>query len=256
MAACFMYELRRQRELRGLSQNALAKELYSTRGSIQAYEANRNRPDEQFARRCDEFFGTGELFQALWYHSRREHLNEWLEDYFDHERDAVDIRSFQPMTIPGPLQTEGYIRGNASKEADVEMLVGQRLTRRELLAKENGPYFWAVIDEAAIRRPVGSKGVMWEQLQLLLELSELPNVCIQIIPETGGGYDGLAGALVILTMPGGREVGFAEAQAGGRLMEDPHEVRRLAILFNQFRARALPEAASRALIIETMEKMQ
>jgi transcriptional regulator with XRE-family HTH domain len=256
MADCFAYELRRQRQARGLSQDSLAKELYVTRSTVQAYESVRNRPDEEFAKRCDTFFGTGQLFQALWFHSRREHLNEWFEEYKGHELESTQIHSYQPLNIPGLLQTEDYMRAGAKdKGAEAEAVVADRLLRREILTKENAPFFFAVIDEAAIRRPVGGWRVLCEQLEHVLEMSELPNVSIQVVPETTGWYSGLDGALVLLTKRNGARVGYVEAQFGGRLIEDPAEVTGLGILFDQIRGKATSEEASLALIRSTLERM-
>ena len=78
MRAQLAYTLRLMREARSMSQNDLAKELYATRETIAAYESRRNRPDEDFCKKLDEFFGTGEMFQGLWHHAKREHLNELI----------------------------------------------------------------------------------------------------------------------------------------------------------------------------------
>jgi transcriptional regulator with XRE-family HTH domain len=239
MAAFLAYEMRRHRENRDLSQDEEAKQLYTTRATIQAYESQRNRPDEEFCKDLDKFHGTGEHFQALWFHAQREHLKEWLEAYLAHENEAAQIHTFQPLIIPGLFQTEDYIRANAEKTREVDEIVAKRLARREILTKENPPFLWVVIDEAAIRRPVGGPAVMRAQHQLLLDLGELPNVYIQVVPEGAGSYPGLNGGLIILTMPDGRNIGYAEAQFGGRLIEDPTEVTRLGVLFNRIRSKTL-----------------
>jgi transcriptional regulator with XRE-family HTH domain len=256
MAACFAYELRRQREARGLSQAALAKELYVTRSAIESYENQRNRPDEKFAKQCDGFFGTGLLFQALWFHARREHLNEWLQEYIGHESEATQVHSYQSLYIPGVCQTEAYMRAGAhEKGAAGEEVIAGRLARREILTKNDAPFFFSVVDEAAIRRPVGGPKVMCEQHQHLLDMTGLPNVTIQVVPERTGWYSGLNGALVLLTKADGSRMGYVEAQLGGRLIEDPHEVTGLGVMFDQIRAKAMSEEDSRALIRRIMERM-
>jgi transcriptional regulator with XRE-family HTH domain len=254
MKAQLAYTLRALRTMRGLSQDQLAKEIYATRESIAAYETGRNRPDEDFCKRLDEYFGTGELFQGIWHHAQREHLHEWLEAYIGHESESAEIRSFQPMYIPGLLQTEGYIRATAGKGKVSEDLIAKRLARRDILTREdNEPHFFTVIDHAAIRRPVGGAVIMKEQLKFLLDIGELPNVLIQVVEEQCGWYFGLDGAIVLLTKPDGAKIGYVEAQLGGRLLEDPHEVSRLGLRFDQVRGVALPEEASRSLIRKTME---
>ena len=256
MKAQLAYTLRALRMMRGLSQDQLAKEMYATRESIAAYETGRNRPDEDFCKRLDEYFGTGELFQGTWHHARREHLHEWLEAYFSHETESAEIRSFQPMYIPGLLQTEDYIRSTWLPNTVVEEKVIQRLTRRDILTREDDPpHLFAVIDQAALVRRVGGTEVMREQLRHLLTMSELPNVTIQLVEQDGDWYFGLDGAIVVFNKPGGARFGFVEAQLGGRLIEDPHEVARLGLRFDQIRSKALSDEASRALIRKMMETM-
>jgi transcriptional regulator with XRE-family HTH domain len=257
MKAQLAYTLRALRTTKGLSQDQLAKELYATRESIAAYETGRNRPNVEFCERLDEFFGTGEMFESLWGHAQREHLHEWFEAYIGHEAEASQIRTFESTYMPGLLQTEGYMRASSDKPEDFEEDIARRLARRDVLTrKDDPPAFFAVLDEAVIRRPVGGAKVMKEQLQHLLDMSELPNAYIQVVPERTGWYHGLDGALVILAKPDRTTVGYVEAQFGGRLMEDPAEVVGLTLRFDQIRVKALSEDASRALIMNTMETMR
>jgi transcriptional regulator with XRE-family HTH domain len=255
MKAQLAYTLRALRTLKGLSQDALAKELYTTRETIAAYETGRNRPDLEFCKRLDEFFDTGEMFQSLWGHAQREHLREWFEEYFRHESEACEIRTFQPLYIPGVLQTEAYIRAVWLPNTVIEEKVVQRLARQDILSREEPSHLFAVLDQAAILRPVGGATVMREQLQHLLMMSELPNVSIQVVRLNGGWYFGLDGAIVVFAKPNASRVGFVEAQFGGRVIEDPYEVARLGLRFDQIRGKALSEEASRALIRTTMETM-
>lgn len=192
----------------------------------------------------------------MWFHGQREHLKEWLEEYLALEREATCIKVFQPMSVPGLLQTEGYIRAGAGKVKDVEGLVMERLTRREVLEGEDPPILWVILDEAAIRRPVGGPEVMKAQLQHLLEMGDLPNITIQVVRELSGAYVGMYGGLIILTMPEHRDVGYAEAQFGGRLIEDKDQVVELRIRYDRIRAKALSDDDSHALIAQTMEAMK
>ncbi|WP_165975828.1 helix-turn-helix domain-containing protein [Actinomadura rubrisoli] len=257
MRAQLAYTLRLFREIRGLSQDALAKELYTTRETIAAYETQRNAPDEAFCMKLDEFFGTKELFQGLWHHAQREHLHEWFEAYMAHEIESTEIRSFQPLYIPGLLQTEGYMRATAPKGPVEEDLIQQRLDRRDILTRaENRPHFFVVLDQGAILRRSRNGDVMREQLRHLLAVGELPQIHIQAVQLSDGLYRGLDGAMVVLTKADRRRVGYVEAQFGGRLIEDPVEVTRLGIRFDEIRCQALSEEGTRDLIQKTMETMQ
>jgi transcriptional regulator with XRE-family HTH domain len=256
MKAQLAYTLRAHRMARGPSQEQLAKEIYATRESIAAYETGRNRPDDDFCKRLDEYFGTGELFQGIWHHAQREHLREWMEAYIEHETESAEIRTFQPMYIPGLLQTEGYIRATWLPNTVVEEKIIQRMARRDILTRhDDPPHLFAVIDQAALVRQVGGTEVMREQLEHLLAIGELPNVSIQVVELDGGWYFGMNGAIVVFTKPDARRVGYVEAQLGGRLIEDPPELARLGLRFDLIRGKALSEEASCALIRKTMEAM-
>ncbi|MUN38503.1 helix-turn-helix domain-containing protein [Actinomadura sp. NEAU-AAG5] len=257
MRAQLAYTLRLMREAKGLSQDALAKELYSTRESVAAYESQRNFPNKEFCKKLDEFFETGELFQGLRHHAQREHLHEWFEAYVAHENESSEIRSVQPLYIPGLLQTEGYMRAASPKGRVDEEQIRQRLARREILTRaENQPHLFVVLDEAAILRRSSDESIMREQLQYLLDAGELPRIHIQAMRITDGWHPGLDGALVVLTKSDRDRVGYVEAQFGGRLVQDPAEVTRLGLLFDEIRGHALSEEDTRALIQKTMEAMQ
>jgi transcriptional regulator with XRE-family HTH domain len=256
LRAQLAYTLRTLRALKGDTQEHLAKELFLARESITAYENLRNFPDLATCKQFDEYFGTGELFQSQWAHAQREHVHEWFESYADHECEATQIQTFQPLYIPGLLQTEGYIRAIGHPGSQTEERIANRLARRDILTREDAPYFFAVLDEAAIRRPLGGADVMREQLQYLIEASKLPHVSIQVVRERAGWYAGLNGALVFFIAPDNTVAGYVEAQFGGRLIESPSEAAKLGLRFDLIRGRALSDDATRSLIKKTMETMR
>ncbi|WP_083983908.1 helix-turn-helix domain-containing protein [Actinomadura hibisca] len=255
LRAQFAHTLRVLRELKGLSQSALAKELITTREVIASYENRRNTPDHNFCVKADEFFGTGEMLQGLRHHMQREHVASWFELYLPHEGEASEIRTFQPAYIPGLLQTEAYMRADARPSNLVEEGITKRLARAKLLRRDDPPHLFAVLDEAVIMRPIGGAAVMREQLAHLLEMAALPHVHIQVVRMTQGWHYGLDGAVVVLAKRDCTRVGYVEAQFGGRLIEDPPEAARLGLMFDEIRGMALSEPASLALIRRVMEAM-
>jgi hypothetical protein len=148
----------------------------------------------------------------------------------------------------------GAFPGTVSEE-----LIGKRLCGQEILTRTSSPpFFWAVLDQAVIRRPVGGAAVMRDQLQHLIAMSELPHVSIQVVLESGGWYHGMDGAIVLLRKPDEaaiRSVGYVEGQLGGRLMEDAAEVANLEIRFDQIRGKALSENDSLTLIKKATKTM-
>jgi transcriptional regulator with XRE-family HTH domain len=142
-----------------------------------------------------------------WWHRYGDVLPGWFETYVGLEEAAALIRTYEVQFIPGLLQTEGYARavislGNstASRE-EIEQRVSLRITRQKLLTRGDGPRLWAVVDEAALRRPIGGRDVMRGQIERLIEATKLPGVILQVLPFRVGGHTAEAGAFTILRFP-------------------------------------------------------
>jgi transcriptional regulator with XRE-family HTH domain len=123
-----------------------------------------------------------------WWQEYADVVPAWLEYYLDLERSASLIRTYEVAYVPGLLQTADYARvvlqsGHPdAPEAEVERRVELRLRRQQVLRRDDPVRLWAVIDEAALRRPVGGSAVMRAQLAHLIEASRLPHVNIQVLP--------------------------------------------------------------------------
>jgi transcriptional regulator with XRE-family HTH domain len=139
-----------------------------------------------------------------WWHSYSDILPAWFEVYIGLEEAAARIRSYEVQFVPGLLQIEDYARavtllGHPDAPGhEVERRVGLRMRRQSLLTSEDPPLFWAVVDEAALRRPLGGSAVMRRQLRWLLEIVELPNVTLQVVPFELGGHAAAGGPFSIL----------------------------------------------------------
>lgn len=148
-----------------------------------------------------------EANQPGWWHKYGDILPQWFQAYVGLEAAASLIRTYEVQFIPGLLQTEDYARavvllanGSAPKE-EIDRRVQLRMERQALLTRASAPRFWAVIDEAVLRRPIGGRDIMRAQLDLLAELSERPNVTLQIIPFGFGGHAAAGGAFSLLRFP-------------------------------------------------------
>lgn len=142
-----------------------------------------------------------------WWHNYGDVLPSWFQTYVGLEEAAALIRTYELQFVPGLLQTEEYAwavttlgQPSASRE-EVERRVGLRMRRQKLLVSEHAPRFWAVIDEAALRRPLGGPDVMRGQLRRLIELVEHPNVVLQVMPLRFGGHSAEGGAFTLLRFP-------------------------------------------------------
>jgi transcriptional regulator with XRE-family HTH domain len=147
-----------------------------------------------------------EANQPGWWNAYSDLLPQWFRAYIDLESAATLIRTYEGQLVPGLLQTEAYMRAvmrGALHEPpeDTERRIALRLTRQRLLTRPDGPRLWAVVDEAALRRPVGGREVMRAQVARLLEATELPGVILQVLPLAVGAHPGMASAFTILRFP-------------------------------------------------------
>jgi transcriptional regulator with XRE-family HTH domain len=139
-----------------------------------------------------------------WWHSYSDILPSWFEVYIGLEEAASRIRSYEVQFVPGLLQTEDYARavtllGHPDAPGhEVERRVGLRMRRQSLLSAEEPPHLWAVVDEAVLRRPLGGAQVMRKQLRHLLEMTESPNITLQVVPFELGGHAAAGGPFSIL----------------------------------------------------------
>ena len=139
-----------------------------------------------------------------WWHRYGDVLPQWFRAYVDLESAATLIRTYEGQLIPGLLQTEDYMRavvGGAQLEEspeEAERRVRLRLGRQALLERPGAPRLWAVVDEAALRRPVGGREVLRAQLERLIEATKLPNVTLQVLPFAAGAHPAMVGAFSVL----------------------------------------------------------
>lgn len=142
-----------------------------------------------------------------WWHSYGDVLPNWFQTYVGLEEAAALIRTYEVQYIPGLLQTEDYVRTVSrlgqptDSDEEIERRVGLRIRRQKILTSERAPRLWAVIDEAALRRPLGGPKVMRAQIQKLIDVTELPNIVIQVMPFRFGGHAAEGGAFTILRFP-------------------------------------------------------
>jgi transcriptional regulator with XRE-family HTH domain len=139
-----------------------------------------------------------------WWHDYSDVLPSWFEAYVGLEEVATQVRAYEVQFVPGLLQTEDYARAvtllghDDALPREIERRVHLRMARQAVLDKPEPPNVWAVVDEAVLRRPVGSPGVMEGQLKHLVQLAQLPNITIQVMPFQAGGHSAAGGAFSIL----------------------------------------------------------
>jgi transcriptional regulator with XRE-family HTH domain len=166
-----------------------------------------------------------------WWHAYSDILPNWLEPYVGLEAAASVIRTYEVQFVPGLLQTEGYARalislGSAANEEEITRRAELRVSRQEILSGPHPPQVWAVIDEGALRRPVGGAQVAREQLSHLIEMADHPAVTLQILPFRAGPHAAMGGPFTILRFaePDLNDVVYIEQLTSALYFDKPAEV--------------------------------
>ncbi|MEU5721402.1 helix-turn-helix transcriptional regulator [Micromonospora sp. NPDC047738] len=255
----FAEELRLARATSGMSQSALAEALSYSGALVAKVETSERRPSLDFARRCDTVFGADGRFERIQRRISRETVVPWFRDWAGIEQEATALRTFEPLCVPGLLQTEGYARaihagGGLFAADEIERQVATRLDRQTVLTRDRPPLLCVVMDEYVLRRRIGGPEVMGEQLQHLVKLgSVLPRVRIHVVPMSAGAYPGLAGPFVIATLPGGEDVVYLEGQRHGQVVDRTDFVQQMVEVWESIRGEALSQQQSLDLIAEMAE---
>src|SRR5262245_28594941 len=140
-----------------------------------------------------------EANQPGWWNAYSDVLPQWFRAYVDLEAAAAQIRGYEGQFVPGLLQTEEYMRAlmratlRDRRPEEIDRRVRVRLTRQQLLTRADPPWLWTVVDEAALRRPVGGAKVMRTQIERLIEAAELPNVTLQVLRFRIGAHAAMVG---------------------------------------------------------------
>ena len=190
--------------------------------------------------------------QQGWWQSYE--LNQFA-DYVGLEAAAVSIRRYQSTVIPGLLQTRDYARivhevmiPKLTRER-IDEFVEVRMTRQRLLTQNPAPRFWVVLDEAALHRLVGGRQVMSAQLDRLIEVTDLPNVTMQIIPYEAGAHPAMDSTFSMLDFDGSvPSVVYVEGLVGWIYVDSPQDLARYQQVFECLCAMALTPQASVELV--------
>jgi hypothetical protein len=191
-----------------------------------------------------------------WWHQYASAVPDWFQVYVGLETEASTIREYAAELVPGLLQTEGYYRtfltSVAPGDPEVDKKVRVRLARQERLTNAEPADYWAVLNEAVIRRALGGSQVMSAQLAHIAAIAELPTVTVQVLPFSAGVHPAMEGAYSILGFPEpyDPDVVYLENQVGSIYVEETGEAERFSQMFNHVIAKALSPEDSALLIRE------
>jgi hypothetical protein len=201
--------------------------------------------------------------QRGWWQQYGEAVPDWFEVYVGLEAEAATIFAYDAEFVPGILQTEDYAWAVhqaqliGATNGEIERLVKVRMARQEILRSTDAPQLWLILNEAVIRRVVGSGTVMRDQLDRLIEASRMPSLTLQVIPFNAGAHAAMDGSfsLVGFPEPTDPQIVYIEYHTGALYLEKHQEVERYRLMFDHLRASAMPVDASRALMARVAEEL-
>ncbi|WP_338931634.1 helix-turn-helix transcriptional regulator [Streptomyces netropsis] len=260
-------DLRRLRERKGLTLEEAGGRVGISKATLSRYETKegsvkwpavdalcREYDASEAERKALVELAKGAKIQG-WWRSLADPIPESMNLMLTLEDEVVRESHYACMYVPGLLQTRAYAEAvhRASEvpctEHEVKHMVDIRMKRQELLMRDDPPHIWAIVDEAAVRRTVGGRDTMREQLRHLVEAANSPHVTVQILPFSSGAHDAARTSFVILSgaVPS-LDVVYVDILGGGLFMEKPQELARYKLAFEYLCAQALDVEASTATI--------
>ncbi|MEU5579659.1 MULTISPECIES: helix-turn-helix domain-containing protein [Streptomyces] len=260
-------ELRRLRELKGMTAEEVAERLLVSQSKISRLENGRRSISQRDVRDLCGVYEVEDhrIVDSLMQMAKDSRQQGWWHSFGDIpysvyiglETDAASLRVYDPQVVPGLLQTRAYAEAlitgalPETTTTDIEKRVQVRMRRQERIAAPENPLrLWTVLDESALRRVVGSRQLMHDQLEHLLEQSQLPHVTVQVIPFDLGAHPGLNGQYAILEFPDAADssVVYIEGVTSDLYLEKANDVQQYSVMYEHLRAQALNVEQSRQLI--------
>ncbi|MBJ3806683.1 helix-turn-helix domain-containing protein [Streptomyces flavofungini] len=262
-------ELRRLRELKGMTAEEVAERLLVLQSKISRLENGRRSISQRDVRDLCGVYEVEDhrIVDSLMQMAKDSRQQGWWHSFGDIpysvyiglETDAASLRVYDPQVVPGLLQTRPYAEAlitgalPETTPTDIEKRVQVRMRRQERIAAPENPLrLWTVLDESALRRVVGTRTLMREQLEYLVEQSQLPHVTVQVIPFDMGAHPGLNGQYAILEFPDASDssVVYIEGVTSDLYLEKANDVQQYSVMYEHLRAQALNVDQSRQLIAD------
>lgn len=205
---------------------------------------------------------TEDIWRKGWWNEYREDVDQRFVDYAWLESRADRIMSFEVLALSGLLQTKEYATAVISRadsgvsEEQLDRLVNLRMTRQQVVPEAAGKRLDVVIDESALRRPVGSRQIMRSQLKQLLMITRQDNVLIRVLPLEVGWHGGFPGQFALFELPEPYpDVAFTESLAGQTYVEESDDVERFRLAYAQLSDAALSAKKSFSMISAILKEM-
>ncbi|WP_343953392.1 helix-turn-helix transcriptional regulator [Nonomuraea longicatena] len=252
---------KRQKELAVMLGWSVSKISMWSVSKISMIERGERRADEDFARAADTALGAGGGLLTRWRETVEQagRFSIWLAQLVEIEQRADMLRAWEPLIIPGMLQTEQYaraiFRGRPGITPDVvEQSVEARMNRQRILERENGPTLWVVLDEGVLTRPVGNEGIMAGQLAHLAAMDGHPRVHLRLLPHDAWLTTGMQGAFVLASGSEIPDTAYIESITLSQITAEPSRVLDVKSRYEMLHGEALPRRASLQLIEEKAKR--
>lgn len=266
-------ELRRLRELKGMTAEEVAERLLVSQSKISRLENGRRSISQRDVRDLCNVYEVDDhrIVDSLMQMAKDSRQQGWWHAFGDIpysvyiglETEAASLRVYESLLVPGLLQTPGYAEAvipGALPELAQEQLekrIQVRMRRQERVNDPEKPLrLWVVLDESALRRVVGSHLIMREQLEYLVDVSRLPHVTVQVLPYDTGAHAGMSGTFSILEFDDASDssVVYIEGVTSDLYLEKTNDVHKYTIMYEHLRAQALSADQSREFIADAAKK--
>ncbi|MDI2132591.1 helix-turn-helix domain-containing protein [Yinghuangia seranimata] len=233
------------RERLGITRQELGDAVGYSKDQVASIELGRRPAKEAFTTAAERVLGTQGALAALQDEVDLAKLPIFFQDFAQLEADAVSRFSYDPLLVPGLLQTEAYARAVFEGQCppmsadEVEQNVEARLARQRLLGREPLIELSFIIGDTALLNVIGGDAAMAEQRRRLVDVVQQRNMEIQVMRQTNCFHPGLNGPFVLLETDGNRRFGYIESQGLGRVASGVRTVGTLALRYGKLRSHAL-----------------
>ncbi|MUL42558.1 helix-turn-helix domain-containing protein [Streptomonospora sp. PA3] len=268
-------ELRKFREARGLTRGEAGHYIRGSESKISRMELGRVGFKVRDVEDLLKLYGVTdrEQIQTMvglardskkpgWWQAYGESLPNWFQVYVGLEEAATRIRVYEAQFVPGMLQTEEYARaviaaGRSVPDPTAEDRVAVRMRRQRHIEGDSGCKLWAIIDEAAVRRPVGGRDIMRGQLERLIKLSERRNITLQIVPFSAGAHAAEAGSFTILRYPdfGLSDIIYLEQLTGSMCLDRRSEIDAYTMAMERLSVIAEPPSHTKDILRDMLDDL-
>jgi transcriptional regulator with XRE-family HTH domain len=203
-----------------------------------------------------------EANQPGWWYRYRDALPDWFRAFVSLEEEASLIRAYEPHYVPGLMQSEDYartvLRAGLRDTDEIERRVALRMQRQRTLLRPGATSLWAVIDETVLRRPVAPPEVMQGQIEHLIELTELPNVKLQVIPFALCVHEAMYGPFYVFRFPFPelQDIVYTENVAGSGYVDQADDVAAFIEALDKISAQVPPPQRTEALLTDIRKEMR